>query len=686
MTEVREVEEKAGAGEFQAGGISNFLHNWKKLTQDESLLQVVKGCKVEFIGKPPVNTRCKAYPVSKSMSLKIDDEIQSMVGKGILRETVFDETMFLSPIFVRQKKSGALRLILDLKELNTHIPYKHFKMEMFENALKLVQPNMFMCCIDISDAYYSIKIREEDQKYFSFEWNSKLYSYTCMPNGWGNAPYIFTKLLKPVFYYLRSKGHINSYYIDDSLLLAMLYLECKTNYEATKDLLISLGFALNVSKSISTPTQIMVHLGNVINTITMTVYLPDDKKEKIKSLCSRLYEQEIATIRFVSKVLGTLISSFSAVEQGKLHYRNVEIAKIEALRTKKGNFNATMSISPSMQADLAWWMNHIDVQERTIVKPQPTITITTDSSMLGWGCIIGDETFNGRWAIEEQAEHINVLETKAILLAIQSLGSQVQGQHVRVLSDSTTAVTYVNKMGGTKSTKCNELAKEIWAHCIDRNAWISCQHIPGVDNIADRPSRKFNDDIEWQLRNDVFQNICRTWDTPEIDLFASRTNHKLKTYCSWKKDPDATFIDAHSLNWRDFKLSYIFPPFSLIPGCLQKLQQDRADSIMVVPLWPQQLWFPQLLRCLIDNPRVLPSTAKILHLAHTEAKHPLSPKLKLIACLVSGEAMKCKAFRKNLSTSSWPHGETQQGQSTQHTYLSGSNFAVQGTTIPFLYL
>ena len=44
--------------------------------------------------------------------------------------------------------------------------------------------------------------------------------------------------------------------------------------------------------------------------------------------------------------------------------------------------------------------------------------------------------------------------------------------------DNTTAVTYVNKMGGTQSHACNEIAQNIWQWAITRNTWqISSQEI-----------------------------------------------------------------------------------------------------------------------------------------------------------------------------------------------------------------
>ena len=43
-------------------------------------------------------------------------------------------------------------------------------------------------------------------------------------------------------------------------------------------------------------------------------------------------------------------------------------------------------------------------------------------------------------------------------------------------------------------------------------------------------------------------------------------------HVSWHRDPHAEFIDVFSHSWKD-TYWYIFPPFSLIGKCLQKLRQ-----------------------------------------------------------------------------------------------------------------
>ena len=62
-----------------------------------------------------------------------------------------------------------------------------------------------MTSIDLKDAYYSIPIAEEHQKYLKFIWRDQLYAFTSLPMGLTSGPRIFTKVLKPIFSYLRSK-------------------------------------------------------------------------------------------------------------------------------------------------------------------------------------------------------------------------------------------------------------------------------------------------------------------------------------------------------------------------------------------------------------------------------------------------------------------------------------------------
>ena len=170
----------------------------------------------------------------------------------------------------------------------------------------------------------------------------------------------------------------------------------------------------------------------------------------------------------------------------------------------------------------------------------------------------------GRWSDDEIHYHINVLELLAIELALKAFLKDFNKKHVRIFSDNTTAVTYINKQGSIKSLSYNEIAKKIWEFCIHNNTHISAAHIPGKHNIlADLASRKFQDSAEWMLEPKIFDYVIRQFGRPEIDMFASRLTKQIPIYASWLPDPESSFIDAFTINWNNIFI-YAFPPFSII--------------------------------------------------------------------------------------------------------------------------
>ena len=71
---------------------------------------------------------------------------------------------YLSNVFTRNKKDGGKRMILNLEQFNTHITYRHFKMESFNLVIDIVRSNKYMASIDFKDVFYSIPIHTEHEK------------------------------------------------------------------------------------------------------------------------------------------------------------------------------------------------------------------------------------------------------------------------------------------------------------------------------------------------------------------------------------------------------------------------------------------------------------------------------------------------------------------------------------------
>ena len=295
----------------------------------------------------------------------------------------------------------------------------------------------------------------------------------------------------------------------------------------------------------------------------MTLTLTEEKKQKTFDLCTELFEKSKPTIRFVALVIGNIVASFPAVPLGPLFYRALETDKIVGLKRLRQNYNAEIQLSNGACSELVWWKHNIKNSSQDLVIPKPDITIFTDASETGWGIKDGHNPSGGQWA-EHEKMHIDVLELKAVFIGIRTYCHSRSYKHIRIMSDSSKAIAYINNKGGIKSKKCNEIAKEIWLWCFKNNSLISAAQIPGKHNIeADKFSRKLNNNTEWQLNPKIFIKVTNKFVYPEIDLFATRINTQLQNYVSWSCEPEAKAIDAFLTDWGK-QFSYIFPSLSLL--------------------------------------------------------------------------------------------------------------------------
>lgn len=669
-----------------AGRLAQFATAWKELTSDNFVLDIALHCHLEMVDIPVQKFIPPEINMSDSEMNVVDEELAKLLEKGVIEQTFHCAGEFISNIFLRKKKDNSFRMILNLKHFNKHLEYHHFKMDTVWTAINLMKPGCFMASIDLKDAYYTVPIALEHRKYLKFTWRGKLYQYTCMANGLSPAPRYFTKLCKPVYSTLRKLGHQNVGYIDDSFLLGDTFQDCVLNVQDTEHLFSKLGFVVHDQKSVRTPSQEIVFLGFVLNSVTMTVKLTHDKCQKVTHACSSLLQKSEMTILEVAQVIGYLVSSLPGVQYGKLHYRILEIEKNKALLQNKGNYESLMHLSSKAKLDLIWWKDNVNTASNFVNRSSPEIEIRTDASKLGWGAVCGSLNAQGMWSCTEKCLHINQLELLAVMFALRSFISHMCNKHVKVFTDNATAVAYINDMGGTKSPEINEIAKQIWIWCIENNVWLTACHLPGHLNVnADLNSRKFNERIEWTLEKAVFEKICSIFERPDIDLFATRINAQLEKYISWKPDPFALYVDAFTVSWNQFYF-YAFPPFSLIIKCLNKIEREEAEGIFIAPLWPTQVWWPKLMSLVMAQPLILPRNQNLLSIPQKELLHPLRKKMTLIACHLSGSVLKRMEFQNQQPSLSCHLGGVQLKNHTVHTLNSGFFSVVKGKQIFFRQL
>jgi hypothetical protein len=137
-----------------------------------------------------------------------------------------------------------------------------------------------MAKIDLKDAYFTIPIWKNHQKFLRFLWKDTQWEFMCLPFGLASAPHVFTKILKPIVGLLRKQGIRLIIYLDDILLMASTAETLSHHVALTVALLELLGFVVNYQKSQLNPVQSLEFLGFQINSVTFQISLPKRQSKK----------------------------------------------------------------------------------------------------------------------------------------------------------------------------------------------------------------------------------------------------------------------------------------------------------------------------------------------------------------------------------------------------------------------
>ena len=132
-------------------------------------------------------------------------------------------------------------------------------------------------------------------------------------------------------------------------------------------------------KSITHPTQVIEHVGFVLNSINMTLILPKEKIDTIIQLGSDILESKCCSIREAAKLIGTLVSCSPDVECGP-SYKQLELEKMLPLKNTEGLLKLKYSFQSCLSQTTKSWQNI-----KPISHGNPDCTITTDAPLQGWG-------------------------------------------------------------------------------------------------------------------------------------------------------------------------------------------------------------------------------------------------------------------------------------------------------------
>ncbi|KAM4027625.1 uncharacterized protein ACNLHF_023307 isoform 1-T1 [Anomaloglossus baeobatrachus] len=486
-------------------------------------------------------------------------------------------------------------------------------MESLRSVIASMTQGDFLASIDIRDAYLHVPIAVSHQRWLRFAIGEEHFQFVALPFGLATAPRVFTKVMAAVVAVLHLQGLAVIPYLDDLLVKASSSVDCQRSVSLTVATLIQFGWLVNLPKSTLTPTQVLLYLGMQFETLPALVKLPLVKRQSLRLAVRSLLRHRRHSLRRLMQVLGQMVASMEAVPFAQFHLRPLQLDILRCWDKRISSLDRLVALSSQARNSLQWWLQPLSLsQGRSFLTPSWVI-LTTDASLSGWGAVFLHHRAQGTWTPSESALPINVLEIRAVFLALLDFHHLLAGKHIRVQSDNATAVAYINHQGGTHSRLAMLEVQRILQWTEDSKSTISAVHIPGVENWeADYLSRQTVDGGEWALHPSVFRSICRKWGTPEVDLMASRHNNKVPVYVARSHDPQAFAADALVQDWSQFSLAYVFPPLALLPRVLRKIRMEGRRVILIAPDWPRRAWYPDLLRLSVEIPWHLPDRPDLL--------------------------------------------------------------------------
>ena len=555
---------------------------------------------------PPYSPRSFSPKSLSICKAKVDE----LLHEGALIRVRPSQNQFLSHIFpVPKRTSGEYRIIFDLSDLNMFIRKTTFRMTSYFSIMSLISRGDFFISIDLTDAYHAIAIHLFYRRFLTFVFLNVYYQFTCLPQGLTSSPRIFTKVMQVVLTHLRSFSIKIAAWLDDFLLAACSAKLASEQASLTLRTFEELGFVPNLAKSQLVPVQRIQHVGLIWDSVAFTVSIPEDKILDIQTKCKKSLSSRVS-IRFLCSILGSLEFFRWGCPIATLHYRALQ-RNVNFFISRNLSYDVRISLSDEARVDLEWWVScGNSLPPRSLSPFSQDITITSDASLKGWGAWNSSSSVHGKWSSSERELHINILELKSVFLSFLSLFQTTYSCSILIRLDNSTAVSYINKQGGTCCKILCDLALKLWEFCVNRNISISAVHIPGIHNTrADKLSRLDESDHDYYLSSSMFSSLSQAISFPlKLDAFASRLNYKISNYISWHKDPFSSLVNAFSLKWS--KHIYLFPPIPLIDRVLNKFINDNViNGLLICPYWPSKPWFPRLLELLIDYPLIFPGSS-----------------------------------------------------------------------------
>ena len=288
-------EVKSGDVPFSVRGrLRKSIQFWREMDAPRFILDTIEfGYKLPLLQIPP-----PFVATNNNSALQESEFVESAISELLSLECiteVFAPPAVINPFSVSIQKSGKKRLILDLCHVNQCLFKSKFRCEDVSIAREVLNPGDFMFSFDLKSGYHHVEIFPEHRQNLSFSWIfssgvTRYFRFSVLAFGLSSAPYLFTKLLKPLVKKWRTEGKSIVVFLDDGLGAAADYAKARISSLSVHADLLKSGFVPNEEKSLWEPTQVITWLGTLIDTSQCIISVTDTRIQSLSEDLSFLLD------------------------------------------------------------------------------------------------------------------------------------------------------------------------------------------------------------------------------------------------------------------------------------------------------------------------------------------------------------------------------------------------------------
>ena len=438
------------------------------------------------------------YPDQVQAFLKKEISLGGVLGPA--KNPHFHPWCHISPLMSRPKNDGDRRIITDMTfpsecSVNAYVVKNGvYGIEMdhtLPTSDNLVQhirnmpPGVFLATLDISRAYKNFTSDPLDWPLLCFQWGEDHYCDLTLPFGARASSFHMQTAANAIVDILAARGVKAFMYLDDIILISPDRSKAEADFDTARRLLRQLSLPEAEAKAQAPATKVK-WLGVNIDTVEMSLAIPEEKITQVLSQVSRYASARSMTKKNLQSILGQLIHVAKCVRPARLFVARL----LEALRACTGTY---INVNADMRADFRWFQEFCaQLNGKSYVPaPDPAKDIYVDACLSGIGGSDGTHAYAGQVApVEDGAVNITQLEAANVIVALHTLLSYADaGSHVRVHCDNMAAVQ-VLQTGRGKNRVLLDCARAAWMVQAVLDIQISYVHVPGENNeLADSLSR-----------------------------------------------------------------------------------------------------------------------------------------------------------------------------------------------------